>query len=226
MKIKILIVLLIMVFSIAPVFAEDGIEVSILNNSISIRGYTITSIAGKVSAGFFSPINETLTSYNTICDNVSVQVYSNGNITNQTFQNNCRLSLNYSKSVALNVNSSYTTIIGDTQLQKNYEDCISLKAQFSTGLDACVKERDKREDMSENYTQCTTGLQICNSEKTTALNEKSKIEQNTKDNENQRWFYGIIGIIVGIVGMGFYTGKIGGAKANRPEEYFNQSQAA
>jgi hypothetical protein len=224
---KILLIILVLMFSIIPTMAsEDGISISIKNNSINIYGYTITTLVGKVSAGFFSPLNETMSNYTFICDDVNVRVTdSNGNITNQTFQNNCRVNLLYSKDIPMTINQSYTTIIGDTQLQRNYEDCIGLKSQYSAGLDACTIEKNKREDASANYTQCSTDLQICGSKRDEAISAKTTMETNQKENENQKWIYAAGAFILGLAAMAFYMGKIGGPKIDRPEDKFNQQQA-
>ena len=204
------------------ILAENGIEIKIVNDSISVRGYTNDPIYGKVDFGFFNKIDEQMNN-SIVCDNVMVEV----NGTNTTYQENCRIDFNYNKDIPIfTQNESTTAIMGDTGLWKELQDCVTLKAQYSAGLASCVENKLTMTDASTNITQCSTDIQICRSDKSNLDIKVSSLEKDIEDNKNRQWWFGILGLVIGGVIIMIKEGKLGGTKIKKEEDYFNPRQAS
>lgn len=219
MRKEILLISLLLLSVLPMICAENGIEIIINNQSISIRGYTLDALYGKVDFGFFQKINESIS--NIIqCDNFTV------NSTNLTYQTNCRTSLTYSKNIPIfTQNESSSTIIGDTNLYTQLIDCEILKAQYNAGLNTCTEAKNQQGDFSQNFTQCNTNIQICRSDKSNLEKEITDLKKDIEDNKNRQWWFLAIGLVVGGVGIMIKEGKIGAPKTKGDDETFNRGQA-
>lgn len=114
----------------------------------------------------------------------------------------------------------------DTQLTK----CKIQRGQFETAYNKCLS--DISVYTGANATVCKTKLETC------SLDLKSKdLDLAAKDDQiatvkregdatkNSKWMYGAGGIILGILGLLFYQGKLGGNAKERSMGEFNPSQA-
>jgi len=215
---KIILMGLILLCFVPTVFATNGIEIIIQNENISVRGYTADPIYGKVDFGFFNKINEQINSPFS-CDEIIIG--------NKTYQQNCTFNLDYSKDIPIfTQNESSTSIIGDTSLYQQLIDCQELKAQYSAGLDSCVEDKGKLKDVSQNFSTCTTDLQIKTSEKATADVKIKDLEEEIEANKNRQWWFGICGLIIGGVIVAYKAGMIGGPKSPESEDTSNPTQSA
>lgn len=216
MKKIIFLLLLTLIFAaqINFILAEEGVEVTIQNNSILIRGYITSELAGKVDAGYFTKINETFP-VTISCENVIVG--------NETYQKNCILNLVYNKSVPFSINSSHTAIIGDTTLQRKYEDCIQEKVQYSVGLSSCVESKNRMTNYESNFSTCKNNLDLCNLDKSSLTTQKNDLDKKVADTKNLPWIVGAICLAVGAGGMYWY--RVKGPKGVKPEDQYNLHQS-
>lgn len=228
--------------AIGPV-GENGMDIYIINNTIIVEGYTIIGvqqynpITGQYTTTpqkfvsstnnlFVNRLNETING-TVICDPVIV----NQNGTNHTYFQNCRVNQDYHKEVAFlniltnNSNQSQPTIT-DTATQAKYEQCLTDKAQFSAGLDSCVKDKSTLNDFSANFTKCQSDLTTCTIDKNAAQTSKSTLEKEKEDTKNRQWMYGGAGLVLGLLGTLYWKGHLGGPKAKRPQDQYNVNQAA
>jgi hypothetical protein len=216
--------ILCLLFILIPVKAEvheEGIDIRIKNNTVKINGYVITDFAGKVPSSFINNTDETISSNPIKCNNINV---TEGNVT-KTYQTNCTLNLDYHKEIPFSFNRSVSTIIGNTDLQRKYEDCLVLKSQFSAGLDSCSKAKVEQGEFEKNFTQCSTGLQICRSEKSSIETNRNDLKKEMEDNKNKHWIWGIGGLVIGVAGILLYQKKLLGPKVKSPEDSYNTRQA-
>lgn len=218
-----LISIIILVLCITPLIAaENGIEIIIKNNTISVRGYTMDAIYGKVDFGFFNKINDSLTS-SIHCNNFTINV----NGTDQTYQDNCTLNIDFKKDIPIfTQNESSTSIIGDTGLYNKLIECETLKAQYRAGLDSCVEDKATIKDVNTNYTQCSSDVQICRNDKVNLESKVAELNEDIDSHKNTQWGFLIFGLVAGGVIIMVYYGKIGGSKIKREDETFNPRQAA
>lgn len=215
---RIILMGLVLLCFVPTVFATNGIEIIIQNESISVRGYTMDAIYGKVDFGFFDKINETISSPFS-CENITIG--------NETYQQNCTYSLSYSKDIPIfGQNESSTAIIGDTSLYQQLIDCEVLKAQYSAGLDSCVNDKGNLNDVSQNFSTCTTDLQIMTSEKSSLEVKKTELEKEIEDHENSNWWFGIVGALLATAICSYKAGWIGRPKTPGAEDTSNPRQAA
>lgn len=227
MKIYLLMILLLISVTFVSADSNDTVGVTITNNSIYISGYTYSQIAGWVSAGLFAPVNETL-NFTFNCANETVQIVdptNSSNLINKTYQSNCSTSLFYDKRIPLDINQSYTTIIGDSRLQEKYEQCIQDKAAFNAGLNSCVGDKAKYVDSTANYSRCTSDLLICNNDKSNVQKNMDDLNKKNEDSKNWPVISAVLGLAIGAGLTLYYKGHWGGPKI-RPEDSFNPTQGA
>lgn len=210
--------LCLLVISMPMILAENGIEIKIQNQTITVRGYTQDPIYGKVDFGFFEKLDDTFGT-GMSCDNLTIN--------NQTYQTNCSLNIAYNKDIPIYTqNESATTIIGDTSLYQQLIVCETTKAQYNAGLNACVTDKGDIKEISQNYTQCSSSLQLTQGEKTILQKEVIDLEEEVQENENKCWWFGIVGLIIGAGVIAYKEGLIGGPKTKKPDETFNARQSA
>ena len=108
--------------------------------------------------------------------------------------------------------------------------CKIQRGQFETAYNKCLQ--DISVFTGANATICKNKLETCTLDlKTkdldlTAKDDKIVAVQEESDSErNSRWVYGFGGVIIGILGLLFYQGKIGGGPRERSRGEFNPGQA-
>lgn len=201
--------------------AENGIEVVIKNDTLNIRGYTTDVIYGKVDFGFFDKLNDKL-NVSLICDEIII----NNNGTNNTYQENCNVKIDYKKDIPIyTVNQTSSSIIGDSKLWNDLKMCEELKSQYRAGLDLCIQTKNEREDLSQNFSQCNSEIIICRNDKIRLQEDVNSLKEDIEDNKNRQWWFLIVGIIVGGVIIMIKEGKIGGPKHKSDDEVFNRRMA-
>lgn len=125
----------------------------------------------------------------------------------------------------------------DSDIVEKYTTCLSEKSScevqknaFDNAWDDCREDLQKYE--SGNSTACSSELNKCEldlSKKTTELESKEKeisdIEKDSSGKQNQRWFFGGIGLVIGIL---FGKGIISLNKKGPKDEsgMFNKNQAS
>ena len=110
-------------------------------------------------------------------------------------------------------------------------DCLIDKASFNTAWTKCVLDLNEYE--GENSTTNKEALDVCtlrNQEKDLLIGNKDTqildLEEEKKDTENVRFFWGIGGALLMLFGCLFYFGKIGkGFVKDKSESEFNKGQA-
>lgn len=243
MKIYLSIILLLLsvsfVYALGPV-GEKGITVQVQNNTITIGGYTIvqdpsTGINIKVTSDnlFINKVSSS-TGLNITCNSVNIPVIENGtyNGNNQSIIPGYNFSVNY----LIDIPFTSQNITNQSNLfcisQEKYEQCITEKAQYSTGMNSCTESKKDIKDVSSNFTTCSTNLQttstslqICNSDKDSADKKVTDMETKIKDTQNQRYIWAGIAGVLCILGTLYFKGHIGGPKAHDPEQNFNRTQA-
>jgi len=217
-----IITILALLFCFSFVSAAEGIDVRIINNSLTIQGFIITDFAGKVPAGFIKETNSSLSTNPFVCEDLEV---TEGNTT-RIVKTNCTLNIDYHKEIFFNFNDSTSTIIGDTELQRKYEECLTEKADYNAGLNSCNTEKNKRVDNELNYTNCKSDLRICQDDKSDAEKDYSELQTEQKENSNKHWIWGAVGAALGMIATLYYKGFIGGPKAKTPEDSYNRQQSA
>lgn len=221
MMMKILFSLIILASFLVSVQAVNPlIDITITNKSINYQGfvqYQSGPFNGKAQANFFTPFNDTLT--------ISIRCPGNltGNYSNITDASSCYPELSYFKEIEMSFNDTSSVSVSDTSLQNKYAECINLKAMEEAQLQTCLSSLKSNDNYKENFTACSTALTICNNDKTTSINsltaDKTKCETDLKNNDNQRWVYGIIGLALGAVGYYFIKVKPAGPSLYGKEMY-------
>jgi hypothetical protein len=220
-----LIISLGLLMSLTFVSAAEGIDISIVDNQISIRGYTESSFAGKIPADFIPQINESLGSGVVCHNNVTVQETQGNSTVNVVYPTNCTLALSYTKTLPFGFNVT-NVVVGDQKIQQDFIACIAEREQHKAGLNNCNKALVEQGEWESNFSTCNTNLVTCQAERSTAISDKNRFEQEQEQNKNSGWTWAIGGLAVGVLGSLWYTGKIGGPKQKKPEDSYNPQQAA
>lgn len=200
--------------------ASEGIRVSIKNDSLSVQGFIVSSVYGEIPASFFDGINTTLNN-TVICESETITC-GNESITRQK---NCRLNIDYQVSKEFKFNQSVGTIIGDSAIQDKYDACVAEKISYSVGVANCVKDKERYADYETNYTVCKESLSGCNSQLSSITGEKNTCTTEAESKKNDRWLWGIGGLVIGILVILFKEGKIWNPKAKQVGSGFNPQQA-
>lgn len=197
------------------------ITINITNQTINVQGFLFYETYGKYPAPIITDFNETLP-INISCINIT----TTNNSTNVTTTSPiCSAYASYSKDVPITF-SNQSLVVTDTTSQVNYNTCLTQKAQFETGLNSCAAALNAQVMYKDNFTQCSTDLQICNSDKARTNTDLTTANKTITDNQNAKWYWGIGGIILGVGGyMLLVTRQIGGPKPKTREDDFNKSQA-
>ena len=109
--------------------------------------------------------------------------------------------------------------------------CKIERGQFESQLNSCLFRLGEYEGV--NASDCKTKLDECTltiKEKDLEIASKNKeiedLNDEKEETKNQRWFYGVIGVIIGIIGLLFYQGKLGKEKAkDKSQGEFNPRQS-
>lgn len=217
MKINLILILLLLGM---PLALANTIE----DTLITIKIYNISEI----------PKNNTLFNSSII---IKVEVINNeysGNNQNFTFtifnntvvneDKNFNLIFIKNESVSQTIVEQYATCLNDKS------KCENDLTKWDLGWDLC--KRDLKEAIGENSTKCNDELNACNfqvKEKNLELQSKNTeittLNTEKKDTKNTRWFYGIIGVVLGIVGCLFKEGKLGQGPKDKAMDEFNRGQA-
>lgn len=252
MRYRILFLTILVILSFAPIaksasqVGESGIEITIKNNTILIQGYTIIStqiynpytgtyteipqkFVSLTDNLFINKVNETINPINR-CENVTFDREENGTIKRETCLTNCSAHFDYYKEIPflnfrIERNQSQPTITDQATLQR-YDQCLMEKAQYIAGLNACVENKNKQEDFEKKYGQCSNELNACLIERNITVTERNRLFTEYESKKNQNWVYGVGGLILGIIGTLWLSGKIGGPKAPNIEGIFNRQQSA
>ncbi len=205
---KQIIILLLLSLSLISVSAIEGLDLTIKNDTVRMKGFIMSDFYGKIPASFFDDVNETIANPFR-CDNY-VTILNNET---KTFQENCTLSIDYSKSIIFKFNQSVGTIIGDTELQNKYEICLIDKASLNAGMTSCVKDKESMKNYEGNYTDCTNQLNTCNTNRNTAETTKATCETNLEDQKNNKYIWAAVAAIITGVIIYYRKGELGREKA-------------
>ena len=110
-------------------------------------------------------------------------------------------------------------------------DCEVYSGKLDTGYTRCVLDLD--EYKGENATTNKEALDACNLqtqqkdlEITSKTTEILDLEEKEKNTENSKWFFGIAGILLGVLGLLIYQVKIGKTNVKeRSDNEFNKNNA-
>lgn len=199
--------------------ATQVVTVSISNSTLSLTGGYIfgnIKIPDPSMVSFSDSINFTQS-----C--VNVTVVNSTNSTLNTTSIVCSFDGNYSKEIPINFGAGVTATTTDQSA--DYKTCIDDKAALNAGLNACVTAKNEQGQFKENYTACSTNLQICTSDKATLQKDKDAITQDFNDSKNAKLYWGGIGLVLGFLIRMVMKGEIGGAKPKKAEDSFNRNQA-
>ncbi len=211
MKINLILILLLLS---SPLILANTID----DAKITINIYNISKI----------PKNNTIMNYSI---NMSVEIinkeYSNNNL-NFTFTifNNSIVS----ESKEFDFIFIKEDHVESLNLTKTYLDCEKRYTEQFYGWNKCRNDLDDLKE--ENSTACNEKLNTCNlqlTQKNSDLkNKNTEITTLTTEKEgtkNTKWFYGIIGVVLGIVGLLFKEGRLGQGPKDKAMDEFNKSQA-
>lgn len=212
--------LLLTTFLLLSLVSASGpvITLTISNGTISAQGFFIYDAFGKYPAPIITNFNEAI-NLSVECYNATTSVLNNvtGNYTNSTSQV-CNSSGYYTRDIPVTF-ANQSLVVTDTNSQAQYNQCLQEKAQYSTGLNTCADTLTKQIAYKDNYTQCSTDLQICNADKSRITTDKTTAETNYTNSKNAKYYFGVGGLILGIVGYMFYRKEIGGPKHTQQDSY-------
>jgi hypothetical protein len=220
----------------AASLGDSGVDVIVNNNTLTVRGFTYIFPSPSSGLQKYSPPNGTNLGVETFIGSIGSGISCESEVvnllngTNMTVQKNCILNISFSKEflwIDNNFTNSSSPAVTDTDTLNKLTTCINERAQFSAGLDSCVKDKQTFTDVSSNYTNCNNELVQCRADKGVAESEKNRLTTEAEGKKNQHYVWGVIGVIAGILGALWYTGRIGGGvgKIRRPEEKYNVNQA-
>lgn len=129
-----------------------------------------------------------------------------------------------------------TTVSVD--LVDKYANCLNEKSSceltknsFNMAWNECVRDLNNAGNISAiqgNLTQCTTSLQQKDTEISSKQSAVDECKTAQSQKENQKWIYGVVGVILGILGALLQQGKgkewFGKIKEKSKED-FNPRQA-
>lgn len=217
---KQIIILLILQLLLVSVSAIEGLDLTIKNNTIRMKGFIMSDFYGKIPASFFEDINETIS--NPIkCDTYSMIIEN----ATKNFMENCTLNIDYAKSIIFTFNQSVGTIIGDTQLQTKYETCLIEKASLNAGVSSCVKDKESMKNYESNYTDCKNQLEACNTNRNNAETAKTTCQTELEDQANRKFIWAGIASLVVFLYMKYSKGDIAREKARDRSDDFNLDKA-
>jgi hypothetical protein len=200
---------------------ESGIVVQIQDNTINISGYTIT-LGTFVNLDYFpiskvsNPLGATVS-----CNQRNV---TDGNTTVISYEN-CTYNANYIIDIPIPIISQNETNISSLLClsQEKYDECLTLKAQYGAGLDACTIAKNINDGAVANYSTCALSLNTCQSERSTATSQVATLTTDAANTKNQKWIFGVVGIAAGIFGTLYFKGFLGKPRIRSPDESFNRS---
>lgn len=155
--------------------------------------------------------------------------------------NNQNLSLTFNLTTGLGFDKTfnsfdYRVIIDDTaeniDFFQLYNKCENERKGLDTGFNRCTLDLKKYE--GTNVTTCQNDLSICqvqSSQKDSSLLLKEEdikdLEDEEEETKNQKWFYGVIGVFLGVLAIMVYDGKIGRSSVKeRASGEFQKAQAS
>jgi len=219
---KLIIFFLLLSISLVMVSAENsGMVLNIKNNTLTIEGYVVTEVAGRVNAGFFSNVDVSLNNDIIMCDSIQI---NETNIT-KTYYQNCSLNINITRDIPFIFDNNKTAII-DIQLQEKYENCLVDKKSCEKSLETCSSDYYNFKDFESNFTKCSSDLQVCRNDKTNLEGSVNTLQEEQDDTKNSKYIWAICAAGIVIVFFMYKEGKIGGPKVHRDEDSYNLNQAA
>lgn len=219
---KILLATTLVMLMVSHVSAGEGLLLEINNETLTIKGYIETEFAGRVSANIIEEINQSIGSNLIVCDNIEI---TEGNET-KTYNQNCTLNIDFTKDIPFLFNDTKNTIIGDSELQRKFEQCLEDKSQFNAGLKSCNDAKIEQGEYKQNYTECFSDLKICNSEKSIETEKRAELQKESDENKNRHWVWGAIGVGATVLFFSWRDGKIFGPRTKKEEETYNAQQSA
>jgi len=123
------------------------------------------------------------------------------------------------------------TTIENIDYKKDFDKCIDEKGSLNRGYTTCNTNLAKYEGINaSNYKTDLDACTLTKKEKDLEITSKNEeiegLKEDMEETKNQRLFWGIGGIIIGIIGLLFYRGEIGKAKAkDKSEGEFNPRQS-
>lgn len=207
----IFLMVIILPFVLSDSIGNTNIEVSVYNTTpIYINGNLTT---------FKVEINNSLTAYNHHVFSFTINLSEGMNI-NEDFD----FLFIKNETVGEDIVDKYTTCLSQKAT------CELTKSQFNTAWDNCIKELNEK--TGENSTECQNQIASYNlkiQEKDLAINSKdqeiTRLQEEQTNNKNSKWFWAIGGLILGVLGLLFKQGKLGGSAKDRSEGEFNRVQA-
>ncbi|MEK6878432.1 MAG: hypothetical protein AABY22_02430 [Nanoarchaeota archaeon] len=197
------------IFLISVVSAGPIIKIEINGNSLNASGFIYYEGLGTYPAPIITPIQDIIGSCST------------NNITNQT---SC--TYNYTKDISiLSFSNSSVTVMTDATSQA-YLKCLDDKALYTAGQNTCNTALKEQQEYKENYTSCYIASKTCETDLSYARAEAKKSKEDLEKDSNQKFVWGIVGMILGILGaLAYYKSGIFSPKVKGPEDNFNRQQS-
>lgn len=201
---KLIPIILIFLVLLAPLIVADTIGEATI--TIKIHKSTPISISG-----------------NSTNQNITLEIINSaypGNNKNYTFNiTNGELDESYDYLFLLIEN----TTVQNIDYFEKYKTCEVEKGKFDTAWQFCQNQLD-----TQNVTSCKDSLGNCNLQNkekdltiTSLKDDVLDLNEEQTKTKNQKWIFGIVAFILGIVAYAFKEGKIGNQVKDKQTEGFN-----
>ena len=207
---------------------ENGIDITIANNTIQVQGYTIVAAPPygvptkfiSSSPLFINTTNEALGATQT-CVNFN---YTSGN-QSILIPTNCTYTVNYFKELPFitNMSAGNITTLTDVTTQAKYDQCVLERAQFSNSYNNCLDRERLLGNSQANLTACTTQLTTVQAQLTPLQSQVVSLQKQIDDSKNTPITWAVIALVIGVGGTYWFTTK--NSKIKHPEENYNRNQA-
>jgi len=113
----------------------------------------------------------------------------------------------------------------------DYDTCVAAKSKIDGGWQLCQNDLVKYEgenatSYKEDLDECTFTIKDKDSDITSKNKEIEDLKEEAEDTKNAKYFWGVGGAILGILGLLFYRGELGKSQAkDKSQGEFNPTQA-
>jgi len=213
---KIFLMLFFGICMISAVSAAPFLRIQVNGNSMNVSGWINYEGVGTYPAPIITNFNEVIGTC--VATNFT---NSTGNFTNSICTYN-----NYTRDVLLlSTNNNSVTVMTDTTSQA-YLKCLDDKALYMNGMNACNLNLVKNDAYKDNYTMCYADKTICSNSLTSKDTELAACQKINTENSNQKYVYGAVGIIIGVLcTLGYFKLGMFQPKAATAEDNFNRQQS-
>lgn len=210
-------------------FGEGGINLTLTDNKITADGYTCTNSGpgGIIDYSYNKWITKIDENINSTVSCNFTDVTFNQSWTN--YSQYCKYNIYYNHPLIFLYNMSNVTsqsVITDIDTLDRLESCIGLQNSYRVSWDLCEKLKKEAIGFEGNYTTCSTSLYTCQTERSTATTQVTTLTAEAEKTKNQKWVWGIIGCVLGILGTLYNKGYLGKPKVRNPDESYNRGQSA